>query len=637
MTSKMASYNSTPLTSIDSINSQIEKVVPTSDSSKFVQGFSKELWEGLAAAAKSSSFGRNTIDLGSLAKHGPKMPDDMEDTTELVGFATWAITREPKSLIPPLRVQPHDPRNGLKRRWSLMKPQPTSCEISERSSFQFSDSESNGLAFMFLAWSYILCAFLLEEQRTSVVYEDAAAPSNDETPSSNEFTVDLGDASDEEYRWWSALLSPGQGWKATRLGHPVWAVSYTGNVKVNVISQPSASQPSEETEETEESGENSEIKPPTSKEAIAFLSRFASMYNLESQAVLGLAMALTVPLHKNMSSTIQLPKPHLAKPSAVSLTSIIDKEFRLLSYYMVLSSNPAFMASALWSVFWEPEVDCNLVTPWFDPVIDILQPLIEKENLEAVGHILALRRPSVAPLWYGLLACGTTETVLAIVPYLKTLNTRVPARLIPEVAVWTDSPQSFMDLPGDGPYLQGNQISRADAWRLRYECCNTWKDGAHFRYMPTTPFRPFGFINGDELEVVVRKHVEECSRHSWTYLGFTWMLNTGVTLLHEPRVLTTSWADFEDDSIIQPPKRESVDPSYRPDHAASQRAVGDIFRWAATEMEASGRHIYSHPWVDIRSHCIEAENAKKSGKRGMMRLSELLMERIKEWNDNCGE
>lgn len=630
----MAFSNNTPLTSIDSINSQMEKVVPTADQSRFVRGFSKELWEDLAAAARSSSFGRNTIDLGSLVKHGPKMPDDMEDTTELVGFATWEITREPKSLIPPLRVQPHDPRNGLKRRWSLMKSQPTPCEISERGSFQVSDSKSNGLAFMFLAWSYILCVFLLEEQRVSVVYEDAAAPSDEDTPTSNEFTVDLGEASDEEHRWWSALLSPGQGWKATRSGHPVWAVSFTGNVGFNVISQPSDSQPTEEAEETEE---NNEIKPPTSKEAIAFLSRFASLYNLESQAALGLAMALTVPLHKNMSSTIHLPKPYLAKSNVVSLTSVISKEFRQLSYYMVLSSNPAFTASALWSVFWEPEVDCNLVTPWFDPIIEIIQPLIEREDLETVAHILALRRPNVAPLWYGLLACGTTETVSAIVPYLKTLNTRVPARLIPEVAVWTDSPQSFMDMPGDGPYLQGNQVSRADAWRLRYECCNAWKDGAHFRYLPTTPFRPFGFVNGDELEAVVHKHIDECSRHQWTYIGFTWILKSGVTLLHEPRILTTSWADFEDDSVIQTPSRESLDPRYEPDHAASQRAVGDIFRWAATEMEASGRHIYSHPWVDIRSHCIEAENAKKSGKKGMMRLSELLMARIKEWNDNRGE
>ncbi|KAL7922326.1 hypothetical protein ACQKWADRAFT_86644 [Trichoderma austrokoningii] len=627
--------SSTPLTSIDSINSQIEKVVPTADKCQFIQGFSKELWQGLAAAARSISLGRNSIDLEKLVKHGPKMPDDMEDTTELTGFATWHITKEPRSLNYPLRNAPHLPRDGLRRRWSLMKLKPAPCEISERSSFQVSDSGSNGLALMFLAWSYILCVFLLEEQHSSVIYEDAAAaaPSDDETSASEKVIVDLGEASEKEHRWWSAILSPGQGWRANRFGNPIWAVSFASNVKFKVISQPLAVEPSEE----EESEEMTEVNPPTSKEAIGFLSHFASLYNLESQAMLGLAMALTVPLHRHMSSTIHLPKPHLAKPSVVPLTPAIGKQHRQLSYYMVLSSNPAFVASALWSVFWEPEVDCNLVTPWFDPIIDVLQPLIESEDLEMVGHILALRRPSVAPLWYGLLACGTTETVLDIIPYLKTLNTtRVPIKLIPEVAVWTDSPQSFMDLEGYGPYLDGNSVSRADAWRLRYECSSDWKDGIHFRYLPSTPFRPFGSINGDELEIVAHKHLS-CWRHQWTYEGFTWILNSGVTLLHEPRVLTTPWIDFEDDSMIKAPKRESLDPDYVPDHVASQRAVGDIFRWAATEMEASGRHIYSHPWVDIRSHCREAENAKKNGKKRMARLSELLKKRIKEWNDSCGE
>jgi hypothetical protein len=606
------------------MNSQIDKVVPTADQVGFVHGFSRELWQGLVTAARSISLGRNTIDLASLAKFGPKMPDDMEGTTELSGSASWEITEEPQSTNPHRRNVTHGPRKGLKRRWDLMKLQPTSCEISERNSFKFSDSDSNGLAFMFLAWSYILCVFLLEEQRIPVVYEDAVVPSGDETPTGNEFIVELGDASDEECRWWSALLSPGQGWKATHSGHPVWAVSFTGNVKFTILNQRNASQPSED------------IKAPTSKEAAEFLSRFVSMYNLESQAVLGLAMALTIPLHENMSSIIQIPEPRLVKSSVVSQTSVIDKELRNLSYYMVLSSNPAFVASALWSVFWEPEVDCNLATPWCDPIIDVIQPLIDSQELEMLGHVLALRRPRVAALWYGLLACGTTETVLAIVPYLKTLHTPVPAKLMPEVAVWTDTPQSFMDLTGSGPYLEGDQISRADVWRLRHECWNAWKDGVHFRHLPTTPFQPFGSIDGEEVEAMVRTHLE-CSRHQWTYAGFTWTLKTGVRLLHEPRILTTPWTQFEADSCIHRYQGGTAESSYEPDYAASRSAVGDIFRWSTTEMEASGRHIYTHAWVNVESHFAVVEQANKRGPKGMVRLSELLMQRVKEWVDNRGE
>lgn len=36
---------------------------------------------------------------------------------------------------------------------------------------------------------------------------------------------------------------------------------------------------------------------------------------------------------------------------------------------------------------------------------------------------------------------------------------------------------------------------------------------------------------------------------------------------------------------------------YVPDNVATHMAVGDAFRWAATEIEVSNRSIYTHPWV----------------------------------------
>ncbi|KAL7796628.1 hypothetical protein V8C37DRAFT_353338 [Trichoderma ceciliae] len=598
------------------MSSHIDKVVPTADQRNPVFGFSRVLWQGLVAAAGSMSFDRNTVNLASLAKYGPKLPDEMEATTELSGFANWQIAEETASKG--CSVPSHRPRQGIRRRWDLTRLQPTVCEISERSGFNFSDSDSNGLAFLFLGWSYILSVFLLEQQKIPVVYEDATGSPGDETPTGSEFIVDLGDASDEEQRWWSALLSPGQGWKGAHAGQPLWAVAFTGNVKFHVMNNGNASQPSEV------------VEPPTSKEAVGFLSRFASMYNLESQAVLGLAMALTVPLHDNMSSTIQIPEPCLVKPSIIFHTSTIDKEFRNLSYYMVLSSNPAFFASALWSVFWEPEIDCNLASAWCNPIIDAIQPLIDGENLEMLGHVLALRRPGIAALWYGLVACGTTETILAIIPFLETLHTPVPARLIPEVASWTDTPQSFMDLTGSGPYLQGNHISRADLWRLRHEYWNAWKEGVHFRHLPTTPFRPFGYVDAGEVEVMVRAHLA-CSRHQWVYTGFTWTLENGIDLTHEPCILPTSWAQFEAESHIHLPRSGMEEPGYDLDYAASRRAVGDIFRWAATEMETAGRHIYSHPWVNVDSHFALVEQQSNQVPKELVRLSGLSMQRVKEW------
>ncbi|KAL7818893.1 hypothetical protein V8C44DRAFT_182976 [Trichoderma aethiopicum] len=607
--------STTPITSIDSATTHSDNVVPTAEQSASALDYSRSLWQGLVENARSMSLSGDTLDLMSLARHGPKMPDDMEGSSELAGYAKWHLSEGPKpngtgNVLHPVRL-------GIKRRWDLMKHDLTECEVSDRSSFGFSDSESNGLAIMFLAWSYILSVYLLEEQKTSFVYTEATATSGTASSADNEITIDLGDASDEEYRWWSTLLSPGQGWKASGAKQPVWAVKYTGNVKFsfkNPRTEPLSP----------------DIKPPSSRQAVAFLARFAAMYDLEGQARLALAMALTIPLHDRMKSTIQLPKPHLVKlEEAPPPSSLIDKEFRLLSYYMVLSSNPTFIGSALWSVFWEPAIDCNLASSWCTPIIQEIQPLVESEDLETLSHVLAQRRPGVAPLWYGLLACGITDTVSAIVPFLEKLYTHVPTRFMPEVAVWTDSPQSFMDLPGSGPYVEENKVSRADVWRLRHEYWNAWEGGIHFRNLPSTPFQPFGAVDAEEVELMVRGHLQ-CPRHEWVYSGFTWTTRSRIELTHEPRVLTTSWKQFEADSRAYTPPRGAGEPDHEMDYRASKRAVGDMFRWAATEMDPSGKHIYSHPWVEMEAHLAMGLDEKQKSD-GPVRLSELSMDRIKEW------
>ncbi|UKZ47353.1 hypothetical protein TrVGV298_001571 [Trichoderma virens] len=64
------------------------------------------------------------------------------------------------------------------------------------------------------------------------------------------------------------------------------------------------------------------------------------------------------------------------------------------------------------------------------------------------------------------------------------------------------------------------------------------------------------------------------------------------------------------------------------DYTASKQATGDIFRWAATEMEETGRHIYTHPWVNVEAHLTMVEQAKRRP-RGVVRVSN--MDRVKEW------
>lgn len=174
---------------------------------------------------------------------------------------------------------------------------------------------------------------------------------------------------------------------------------------------------------------------------------------------------------------------------------------------MTLSSNPRFLSSALWSIFWEPGVDCNAVSPWCDGIREVLEPLVKSRNFELLGHVLALRRPNHAALWYAIVLFGRTTFLESLIPFLKTLETPTPARPIPDVAFWTGVPQSFMDLRGSGPYLrEDNTISRADVWRLRHECWEVEPEGRPFRSTPLLGWPPFGVI-----------HPEEAGGGNWRY------------------------------------------------------------------------------------------------------------------------
>jgi hypothetical protein len=238
---------------------------------------------------------------------------------------------------------------------------------------------------------------------------------------------------------------------------------------------------------------------------VQFLSRFSARYSLGTQSSAALAMALTLPLLNLAASTVQLPKPRLNRPNisspiAPAIPCQLLEDFESISKYITLSSNPRFLSSALWSIFWEPGVDCNLVSPWCDGIIEILEPLITN-NLELLAHTLALRPPNLAPSWYSALLFGRTKLTERIIPFLKTQQAPTPARPILEVALWTGFPQSYIDLCGSGSYLrENNTISRADVWRLRQNCWELASEGRPFRNTPLLGWPPFR-VMCPELEV----------------------------------------------------------------------------------------------------------------------------------------
>lgn len=568
----------------------------------------------------------DTVRLSDLGHRVPTMPDNLQGIRELAGQALWRM----ESSSCPSSSSPHA-RTEQIRKWTLTRPRPTLCTISKQSCFPFSDSKSNGVSILFLGWTYILCMKLLEKQHLPMQYTNKPPPTSRDSESTSHSndqweTIDIGIASEAEVQWWRAILAPGQGWRPATGQQSVWAISYTGNIKFRVLAKVEPGV-----------GSTTCFNPPSSAEAVGFLSRFASIYNLQGQASLALAMALTLPLHGEINSTVRLPKPLLVRVGTPSTCpSIITHEYDNLSRYMTLSSKPAFLSSALWSTFWEPGIDSNLVSPWCDPIIKVVKPLIDRDELERLGHLMALRRPNLAPLWYGVAACGQTKIIKAIIPFLEKLQTPMVSRPIPEVAAWTRSPQSFMDLSGSGPYIskETGEVSRADVWRLRHECWNIEPEGICFRNPPFSPWPPFGSVPVSDLELPVRAHVN-CARHVWAYSRWTWFLGDDMEVVDEMHANEDTWPELDGKVNSFQVLPQYLPPlGYTPDNVASETAVGAIFRWSATEMDAAGKDIYAHPWVDALGdlELWEDEKAKDSrSSGGTESSSQRNLDYVKSW------
>jgi hypothetical protein len=45
------------------------------------------------------------------------------------------------------------------------------------------------------------------------------------------------------------------------------------------------------------------------------------------------------------------------------------------------------MGSIIWSIFWEPGVECNLVSVWFGSILEVIRPIIKAGNVEMLAKI----------------------------------------------------------------------------------------------------------------------------------------------------------------------------------------------------------------------------------------------------------
>lgn len=263
----------------------------------------------------------------------------------------------------------------------------------------------NYIGILALGWSYILSARLVEifGACSTMSYTDMKVMMNRDCKKDASYTiVDIGEVTEKEHLWWSAILASSQGWKAiirheNREYLAPWSISVdssppfcvTASLKTTKLAQ-------------------AVNGPLSSGEAFSLLCQFALRHNIESQLLLALTTAMTFPTHNFYVITIKLPLPVTGPMNSESISiSTLPSEWETLEdelpYFITLSCSPELVTSSLCSMFWEPKITCNMVSPWLHPILNEL-PLVEEISStpglyhELLATICSLRRPGLSPL-----------------------------------------------------------------------------------------------------------------------------------------------------------------------------------------------------------------------------------------------
>ncbi|KAH6628120.1 hypothetical protein F5144DRAFT_297029 [Chaetomium tenue] len=491
-----------------------------------------------------------------MLKDVPALPAELPRKGCLVGRPLWRIPDPEKSVMAcdeTLDMQySHGPRKFL----YCSYPKPVECclySTPHLSGHELSYTQ-RGLPVLVMCWSYIFSVRLLELQGRRALYSPhsllpVSAKAFKTTPSTA--ALHLGtSASRRLVRWLCAILAPQPGWSADTGDFPPWAAFCSGDtafaiVTVNGPTDLTASEP-----------------PPCSAEATELLIEFCEIYGFlrppqstKTCSELPPASAaffatLSLPFYRQDALQPRFPVPSLSRrengtpvienprsadgigvaTSAMAESTRIRQYTTDLRYYMTLSMDTRSLGSVVWSIFWQPDIEANLVSPWLSSIKHVLNPLLASRDLAKLINVFAFRRPRVASWWLGIFLLGDFTILDRISRYLDTLEERWGYASVshPDIAVaaWTGSPQSFLDDEALRPYTDPEEpISRSDLLQHRHNFF------LQDEMSVPLSWRPFGhvakeFVEPDIWPWLDRGHVRE-------YVHWVWWVKRGKHLLRD--------------------------------------------------------------------------------------------------------
>ncbi|KAI3326646.1 hypothetical protein HD806DRAFT_487786 [Xylariaceae sp. AK1471] len=508
-----------------------DPLIPSEDHMKSAWSQGWTTWSTLVSAAERlppNHWPIGLLDPSIMLNNIPPLPPNVP-SDKLTGRPTWRVSHigyKSKEVI------------GAERQLSLKVSKPIQCQISYESDFfhygKVVGTSSTGietvpkaLSILTMCWSYILSVRLLELQGRLVRFSGhhLQPTSNRHQCGPGELVLHLpASTSPGLVRWLCAVLAPTLGWTTdTARDFPPWASFCSGNTQFVISTARAISFANSTT--------------PSSQEAMEYLIEFVGLYRLGPEQsggndlqrplapyMAGLLAALALPFYEMNGLKPQLPACCLERPITPGLTPSMRRDmeqyYNDMLYYMTLSIDPVAVGSMVWSIFWQPGIECNLVGPWLSSILSVIQPLITARDLDRLAKVFMLRRPRISLMWLGIFLLGDPVVLDRIERYLSQLEERrfhgSLARPDSTVASWTGSRQSFWDEEESTMAENWNEVSRAAVLRRRHNlrlqddrwCLFSWE--------------PFGLIARRDIEPELLEQFE--APYLRQYVHWTWLV-----------------------------------------------------------------------------------------------------------------
>ncbi|RJE26825.1 hypothetical protein PHISCL_00850 [Aspergillus sclerotialis] len=208
-----------------------ESLEPTQQELSSALQEARAYWHNLgqhAVAQYKKGIPPQSVAPQELLKHAPSIPDchvdeylsplDIFQSTGVLfvkARVTWSVPEEGDcGVCEKHKIRPAALPTGIRQPASIRLGNDNFCVKSDQEDVS---SRQNMVGVLALGWLYIFSAEIVErglQKNATMVYTNSRA---EITSLEDDFhdVIDIGDVDQETARWWTAILAPEQGWKAT--------------------------------------------------------------------------------------------------------------------------------------------------------------------------------------------------------------------------------------------------------------------------------------------------------------------------------------------------------------------------------------------------------------------------------------